>query len=72
MKKILVIGAGAMGSAFTVPCVDNHNNVVLIGTHLENEVIDKIIGMLIYKTQRSKSRLINNPFPLFRSLEWNA
>ena len=44
MKKILVIGAGAMGSAFTVPCVDNHNNVVLIGTHLENEVIDKIIG----------------------------
>ena len=44
MKKILIIGAGAMGSAFTVPCVDNHNNVVLIGTHLENEVIDKIIG----------------------------
>ena len=44
MKKILVIGAGAMGSAFTVPCLDNNNNVVLIGTHLENEVIDKIIG----------------------------
>ena len=43
MKKILVIGAGAMGSAFAVPCVDNKNNVVLIGTHLENETIDKII-----------------------------
>ena len=28
MKKILVLGAGAMGSAFTVPCVDNKNNVI--------------------------------------------
>jgi len=23
MKKILIIGAGAMGSAFAVPCVEN-------------------------------------------------
>ena len=43
MKKILVIGAGAMGSAFTIPCADNKNNVVLIGTHLEDVMIDKII-----------------------------
>ena len=42
MKKILVIGAGAMGSAFTVPCVDNNNEVTLVGTHLENELIDGI------------------------------
>ena len=42
MKKILVLGAGAMGSAFTVPCVDNENDVVLVGTHLENETIDQI------------------------------
>jgi len=42
MKKILVIGAGAMGSAFTVPCVDNKNNVVLVGTHLENKTIEQI------------------------------
>ncbi len=42
MKKILVIGAGAMGSAFTVPCVDNKNNVVLVGTHLENKAIEQI------------------------------
>jgi len=39
MKKILIIGAGAMGSAFTVPCVDNNNEVTLVGTHLENELI---------------------------------
>ena len=29
MKKILIIGGGAMGSAFTVPCLEN-NNIVTI------------------------------------------
>ena len=42
MKKILIIGAGAMGSAFTVPCVDNNNEVTLVGTHIENELIRSI------------------------------
>ena len=42
MKKILVLGAGAMGSAFTVPCIDNNNEVVLVGTHLENDLIEKL------------------------------
>jgi len=42
MKKIAVIGAGAMGSAFTVPCLDNKNEVSLIGTHLENSLIDEM------------------------------
>ena len=31
-----------MGSAFTVPCVDNNNEVTLVGTHLENELIASI------------------------------
>jgi glycerol-3-phosphate dehydrogenase (NAD(P)+) len=42
MKKIIIIGAGAMGSAFTVPCIDNNNNVTLIGTHLEDDLIKQI------------------------------
>ncbi len=29
MKKILVIGGGAMGSAFTIPCLENNNKVVI-------------------------------------------
>ena len=29
MKKIIVIGGGAMGSAFTVPCLDNNNKVII-------------------------------------------
>ena len=29
MNKILIIGGGAMGSAFSVPCIDNNNEVVI-------------------------------------------
>tara|TARA_X000000368_G_scaffold337889_1_gene275803 strand:+ start:220 stop:1182 length:963 start_codon:yes stop_codon:yes gene_type:complete len=29
MKKILIIGGGAMGSAFTIPCIENKNNVTI-------------------------------------------
>ena len=46
MKKIVIIGAGAMGSAFSVPCEENShevfsyflklkqkNKIILIATH---------------------------------------
>ena len=29
MTKILIIGGGAMGSAFTIPCLENKNNVTI-------------------------------------------
>ena len=40
MSKIVVIGAGAMGTAFALPCLDNGHDINIIGTHLENEFID--------------------------------
>ena len=42
MSKIIIIGAGAMGSAFALPCVDNKHDVSIIGTHLENDFIDNL------------------------------
>ena len=42
MSKILIIGAGAMGSAFTFPCIDNKHDVTLIGSPLENDQIDNL------------------------------
>ena len=42
MSKIVVIGAGAMGSAFALPCLDNNHDVNIVGTHLENDFIDHI------------------------------
>ena len=42
MSKIVIIGAGAMGSAFALPCLDNNHDINIVGTHLENEFIDKL------------------------------
>ncbi len=42
MKKIIIIGAGAMGSAFAVPCLDNKNDVTIVGTYLEDNLIESI------------------------------
>ena len=42
MSKILIIGAGAMGSAFSIPCVDNGHEVNIIGSPLEDKNINEI------------------------------
>ena len=42
MSKIVIIGAGAMGTAFALPCLDNKHDVNILGTHLENDFIDHI------------------------------
>ena len=42
MSKIVIIGAGAMGSAFALPCLDNNHDINIIGTHLENDFIDNL------------------------------
>jgi len=42
MSKIVIIGAGAMGSAFALPCLDNNHDTNIVGTHLESEFIDNL------------------------------
>ena len=42
MSKIIIIGAGAMGSAFALPCLDNKHDINIVGTHLENDFIDDL------------------------------
>ena len=42
MSNILILGAGAMGTAFAYPCSDNKHNVTIVGTHLENDSIDEL------------------------------
>ena len=42
MSKIVIIGAGAMGTAFALPCLDNNHDVNIVGTHLENNFIDDL------------------------------
>ena len=40
MKKIVILGAGAMGTAFAFPCFDKKYDINIIGTHLESEFMD--------------------------------
>ena len=42
MANILILGAGSMGTAFSIPCSDNDHKVTIVGTYLENDFIDKI------------------------------
>ena len=42
MAKIVIIGAGAMGSAFALPCLDNNHDINIVGTHLEDSFIDQL------------------------------
>ena len=42
MSKIVIIGAGAMGSAFALPCLDNNHDINIVGTHLENDFIENL------------------------------
>ena len=43
MSKILILGAGAMGSAFSFPCTDNKNTVTLSDPY-SNLLIKKIVS----------------------------
>ncbi len=39
-KTIVIIGAGMMGSALSIPACDNGNTVRIVGTHLDRAIID--------------------------------
>lgn len=42
MANILILGAGVMGSALTVPASDNNNRITLVGSPLDDEIIASI------------------------------
>jgi glycerol-3-phosphate dehydrogenase (NAD(P)+) len=43
MAKIIVLGAGVMGSAFAQLLADTDNEVCLVGTHLDQDIIDSVL-----------------------------
>jgi glycerol-3-phosphate dehydrogenase (NAD(P)+) len=42
MANIVILGAGLMGSAFSTPLADNGHAVRLVGTHLDDEIIEEL------------------------------
>ena len=51
MKKILIIGGGAMGSAFTIPCLENKNDVTITEPYSKRFIRD------LSEKNDSKSRI---------------
>ena len=42
MGNVVILGAGLMGSAFSTPLADNGHAVRLVGTHLDDEIIEEV------------------------------
>ena len=42
-KKIIILGAGMMGSALAFPAAENGNDVHIVGTCLDDAIIDGYI-----------------------------
>lgn len=61
MAKIAVLGAGVMGSAFTIPLAENGHAVHLVGTHLDGDIIEEIHQSHVHP--RLKSRLVETVKP---------
>lgn len=55
MAKVVILGAGVMGSAFSIPLTDNHHSVALVGTHLDGDIIEEVHQSRLHP--RLKSRL---------------
>jgi glycerol-3-phosphate dehydrogenase (NAD(P)+) len=54
MSNIIILGAGSMGVAFSVPCSDRNHNVTIVGTHLEDRFIDLINSKKIHPILKYK------------------
>jgi glycerol-3-phosphate dehydrogenase (NAD(P)+) len=64
MAKILVLGAGMMGTAVTVPLTDNDHEVRLVGTHLDGHIIEEIHQSRTHPKLRSAVLMSVKPYPI--------
>ena len=57
MARILILGAGVMGSSLSVPALDNGHDVTLVGTHLDRHIIAAL------KEDRATHPTLRAPLP---------
>ena len=74
MKKIVIIGAGAMGSAFAVPCADNNNDLIIgLRNILANNEFRKYISDNSFKKYNEKinvDKTLKQNIDLIKSILW--
>lgn len=54
MAKVVILGAGLMGTAMSVPLSDNEHEVHLVGTHLDGDIIEEIHDTRIHPRLRTR------------------
>ncbi len=62
MSKIVILGAGVMGSAFSMPLTDNGHQVNLVGTHLDDNEIEEIHESGVHPRLKTKLNAGVTPF----------
>lgn len=62
MSKIVILGAGVMGSAFSMPLTDNGHQVNLVGTHLDDTEIEEIHETGVHPRLKTKLNAGVTPF----------
>jgi len=61
MSKVVVLGAGLMGTAITTPVADNGHSIHLVGTHLDGDIIEEVHESRIHP--RLRTRVADNLVP---------
>lgn len=54
MAKIVILGAGLMGTALSIPLADNGHEVHLVGTHLDSDIIEEIHQNRVHPRLRTR------------------
>lgn len=62
MANVVILGAGLMGSAFSTPLADNGHAVRLVGTHLDDEIIEEIHESGVHPRLRLKLPTTVTPY----------
>ena len=58
MATIVIIGAGMMGSAMSVPASDNGHTVRIVGTPLDREIIDHARTEHMHLTMKDRKSVV--------------
>jgi glycerol-3-phosphate dehydrogenase (NAD(P)+) len=64
MANIVILGAGVMGTAFSIPLSDKGHTVRLVGTHLDTDIIEEIHQTRIHPKLLTKVPENVVPYPI--------
>jgi glycerol-3-phosphate dehydrogenase (NAD(P)+) len=69
MANVVILGAGVMGSAFSMPLADNGHHVRLVGTHLDGDIIEELHESHIHPRLKTRLRDGVQPYTYDRLAE---